>query len=131
MEGLFAMALLNAKTLRDVRKCVEKYCANYAGGVCILHESPCDYYGKYGHSVSCDYFEQVVLPNEPLLQKAYEEAHGIINAEKEAVKYNVGKCAKCGEAFIKRSNRAKYCGACRAVKQREHNRNYMRKKRSS
>lgn len=117
------MALLDGKTLRGVKKAVDRHCANYVNGACLLTDSPCDYFTAYGADISCDYFEQAVLPNEPVLEQRYKDLHGIISGED-----SVSKCVRCGRGYVKNSNRQKYCKDCKVSKQREHARNYQRKK---
>jgi hypothetical protein len=125
------LGLLDYKTHNGVLRLVKSHCANFVQGGCILTDSQCGYFKPNGGNISCDYFEQAVLPNEPLLEQAYRTQHGITHNEDKPVKQNVGNCKTCGDLFVKGSNRALYCTHCKAVKERGQNRNYMRKARSN
>lgn len=120
------MALLNSKTYGKVKALTKKHCANYVNGECILHDEPCDYFKH--RDTSCDYFEECVLPNDPLLEQAYKEQNGIGYVGGKPVIHNIINCKNCGNEFVKGSNRALYCTCCKKVKQREHARNYYRRK---
>lgn len=123
------MGLLDSRLIKEVKKLARNNCANYVSNICIESDKPCHYFTAHGANISCDYFEQAVLPSEPLLEQEYKTAHGINYVEDKPVTVNVGKCNRCGDEFVKGSNRALYCNPCKTEKQREHNRRTMRNKR--
>lgn len=113
--------LLEKDTLKKVRKLAKSHCANYIEGGCIFGGS-CDYDTKHGGGISCDYFEQSVLPMDKGLESAYKEAHGIDYNEDEAkvVCFSYKPCGRCGESFKPASRGAKYCsGFCREQARKE------------
>ncbi|WP_144549658.1 cysteine-rich VLP protein [Bacillus sp. X1(2014)] len=92
------MALLENQTLKRVKGLCKSTCANFIDGNCIQTNTTCDYYTKYGKDISCDWFEECVLPNDKAIQKEYVEQHGIIYKETEIGKYS-RTCKACQELF--------------------------------
>jgi hypothetical protein len=92
------MALLDSRTLKNVKGLCKSSCCNFIEGNCLLKDNACDYYTKNGKDISCDWFEQCVLPNDKALQETYQEQHGITYKETEIGKYS-RKCKACQEQF--------------------------------
>ncbi|RHW33404.1 hypothetical protein D1B33_15260 [Lysinibacillus yapensis] len=97
--------LLDNRTLTKVKRLCKNKCANYIDGNCLLTESECDYFTKYGNCISCDWFEEAVLPNDPELQTAYEHLHGISYRENEdcyevpVTHFSYKPCKRCEKQF--------------------------------
>jgi len=92
------MTLLDKQTLNKVKTLCKTTCCNYIDGKCALTDSTCDYFTKAGGNVSCDWFEQCVLPNDKELKASYEEQHGISYTETEIGKYS-RICKACSNHF--------------------------------
>ena len=124
------MALLEKGTLKKVRSLAKNHCANYINGGCIFGGS-CDYDTKHGGSISCDYFEQSILPMDKGLEKEYKEAHGIGYREDmaNAVNFSYKPCSRCGESFKPTSRGAKYCGDFYRIQARKESFRKANKKR--
>lgn len=102
------MALLDNQTLKKVKGLCRSHCSNFIDGNCILTDTTCDYYTKYGKAVSCDWFEECVLPNDKALEQAYKEQHGISYNETEIGKYS-RTCKACQERFKTESKNKLTC----------------------
>jgi len=119
-----------SKVKTKIRNLAKSKCANHCGNNgCILEpdgQETCRYdrEGSVGH-IRCLYFEHCVLPADELLDREYWSE---LTGDRQNVE-NVTKCS-CGERFIKRSNRHKYCDDCAKRKARDRNREHMRKQRS-
>lgn len=102
---------------RRVYKLARERCCNCYSGFCVLLDTPCPQ--CITRSLICKWFKQAVLPADVPL---YVELTG-----------NRGKskpCAVCGELFLPRSNRSKYCNACAAAVRAQKQRDYVRKMRA-
>jgi hypothetical protein len=121
------VALLDKQTLKQVRNLCKTTCSNYIDGGCILTDSTCDYLTKAGGSISCDWFEQCVLPNDSELKKAYEEQHGISYTETEIGKYS-RICKACSNHFKTDSKNTLTCSdQCRkALRKKTNSAYYLR-----
>lgn len=90
---------------KKVNALLQKLCANYDGGNCLLLDDgePCvcvQSISKYG--IYCNYFKNAVLP-------ADERMHA------EIMKPTGGKrCVLCRQSFAPRAKNQRYCPACAA-----------------
>ena len=107
----------------EAKKIIRRLCSNFCDGNCIRldkgEEVPCPQ--MLSASVCCRFFRNVLLKDP--------EA-GTLEAEI----YTSGtrkRCAVCGKTFCAKSNRAKYCAACKVVAQRQQQAEYARGKRAS
>lgn len=108
---------LTAAQRRRVRQIVGQ-CANYAGGDCLMLDSPCAQAAS--GAICCRWFRWGVLEAPENVMLKAEIFQG-----SDAVK----RCLICGKTFVPKSNRATYCGACAKKARRERQRGYMREKR--
>lgn len=69
------------------------------------------------HSVSCKWFRWAVLPQDRALEA------DIFNID------SLKRCAECGQSFVPKSNRAKYCESCAAKVHRRQKAASERKRR--
>ncbi|MGX6444261.1 cysteine-rich VLP protein [Neobacillus sp. K501] len=90
--------LLDKQTIKKVKNLCKSTCSNFIEGNCILTDSTCDYYSKYGKNISCDWFEVCVLPNDKVLQETYHKLHGITYKEAEIGRYS-RKCKACQQPY--------------------------------
>ena len=95
----------------------KKNCCNCYDGFCVLFDTPCPQ--CITRSLICKWFIQAVLPADTPL---YVEITGDNR--------NTRLCEKCGEPFVSRSNRAKYCKACASAVRKQKQREYVRKMRA-
>ena len=98
---------------------IRRECCNCEGGNCILlddgdsHTCP----QLVSLSICCKWFRWAVLPLDEVL-------------EAEIFRHKDTKgCARCGRAFLPKSNRAKYCPDCAAHVHRRQKRESERKRR--
>jgi hypothetical protein len=119
---------------RKVQSLVKESCANYdTDGLCLL-EGPdgcrvCRYWRSNGHERNrCRYFETAVLPADPSLENEYRRELDALSSIAETI--TTHRCARCGDTFVKRSNRAKFCDDCRAIVRRDQKREHARKRRA-
>jgi hypothetical protein len=103
------------------KKLIRESCCNYAGGNCLVMENEestlCPQ--SMSHSVSCKWFRWAVLPqNKALEAEIFQIDH-------------LKRCAECGQAFVPKSNRAKYCESCAAKVHRRQKAASERKRRWS
>lgn len=76
----------------------------------------------------CPYFMRHVLPGDAKLNDEYLEyfpASYSLRKEKK----KVAECLRCGDAFEKKGNRAKYCNECRKLNERDKARARKQKER--
>lgn len=106
------MALLDSKTFKAVKGLCKSTCCNFIDRNCLLTNTTCDYFTKYGRDISCDWFEHNVLPNDNELQDTYQELHGITYNEVEIGKYS-RKCKACQELFKTDSKNKLTCELCK------------------
>lgn len=112
---------LTVKERRGIKKLVTSLCANYDKEYgCLPLECDCYMLGKWWTGSFCRYFEQSVLPTDPVLQAS-------ISREDEAP--DTQPCAVCGKSFIP-NRKQRYCSDSCADKARlERQRKYMEKRR--
>jgi Cysteine-rich VLP len=120
---------------RKVQSLVKDACANYdADGLCLLETGPdgcrvCRYFRANGHERNrCRYFETAVLPADPALENEYRRELDALSSIVATTPTH--RCARCGDPFVKRSNRAKYCDDCRRLAHRDQKREHARKRRA-
>ena len=96
-------------------------CCNYADGDCIALDdgNACACPQKISCSVCCKWFRWAGLPLD-----------GTLEAEIFRDK-DTKRCAICGQAFLPKSNRGKYCPDCAARVHRRQKAESERKRRSS
>jgi hypothetical protein len=119
---------------RKIQAHVKSHCANYdTDGLCLL-EGPdgcrvCRYWRSNGYEYNrCRYFETAVLPSDQALESEYRRGLDVLYGINYATSRN--RCARCGDPFVKRSNRAKFCDDCRAIVRRDQKREHARKRRT-
>ncbi|MCK2018841.1 cysteine-rich VLP protein [Peribacillus frigoritolerans] len=118
------MSLLDIATHRKVKSLAKNTCSSFIDGGCVFGGS-CDYFKTCGKSISCEYFEESVLPSDKELEHEYKQQHGIKYIEKSIGKYE-RTCKQCTEAFKTESRNVLICSdTCR--KQLKQQRNSMRK----
>jgi hypothetical protein len=112
------MSVLNKDTHKKVKSLAKNTCANFIGGGCVFGGA-CDYFTKYGDNISCDFFEQSVLPTDKSLEQAYKEQQGINYVEKSVGSYE-RTCKGCGKVFKTDSKNTLTCSDdCRAALRKE------------
>jgi hypothetical protein len=111
--------------MKDLKKYVEKSCANYdSDGKCLLETSTGDrtcFYFQDGFK-RCPYAESCVIPADPDLEIRYMAA---LNSDQDGTAF----CSRCKSRFNKRG-RAIYCEKCREQVRKETKRKSARKIRS-
>jgi hypothetical protein len=102
-----------------IRNLVVSMCANYDSAYgCLPLECSCFMLGKCWTGGYCMYFQNAVLPNDPLLEAAI-----MGNA------VETRQCAECGQPFTMKGKKV-YCSAeCEKKALRKQKREYMRKQR--
>ena len=100
---------------------IRRECCNYADGGCIALDDgdACACPQKISCSVCCKWFRWAVLPLD-----------GTLEAEIFQDK-DTKRCAICGQAFLPKSNRGKYCPDCAARVHRRQKAESERKRRLS
>ena len=108
---------------REAKKIIRRLCSNYCEGNCIRldkgEEVPCPQ--MLSASVCCRFFRHVLLKDP---EAGTLEAEIFTSGTRK-------RCAVCGKTFCAKSNRAKYCAACKVVAQRQQQAEYARRKRAS
>ena len=89
-------------------------------GLCLPLDTGCYMLTKYWTGAYCKYFQNAVLPLDPVLEAALTGSGPAENAR---------MCAACGKPIHAANNRAKYCGGCAGSVRRKRQREYMRKNR--
>ena len=105
---------------KQANSLIRRKCCNHDNGTCIAlddgdtHTCP----QTISFSVCCKWFRWAVLP-----------LTGTLEAEIFKDK-DTRRCAVCGQAFLPKSNRAKYCPECAAIVHRRQKAESERKRRS-
>lgn len=131
----FSRLVIEIDVKRKIQALVRDSCANYdADGLCLLETSPdgcrtCRYWRSNGYEYNrCHYFETAVLPADQALENEYRRGldalYGIVGTTP------THRCARCGDTFVRRSNRAKYCDDCKEIVRRTQKREHARKRRA-
>lgn len=112
---------LTAKERRGIKKLVTSLCANYDKEYgCLPLECDCYMLGKWRTGSFCRYFEQSVLPVDPVLEASVKWEDEVLDTR---------PCAVCGRAFIP-NRKQRYCSdTCVSLARLERQRKYMQKKR--
>ena len=80
------------------------------GDACVCPQS-------ISYSLSCKWFRHAVLPQNKVLEaEIFSTDH-------------LKRCAECGQVFVPKSNRAKYCESCAAIVHRRQKAASERKRR--
>lgn len=100
---------------------IRKACCNCDNGNCLLLDDgePCVCPQSISYSVCCKWFRWAVLPGDPALEAEIFQG--------DAVKH----CSECGQAFVSKSKRAKYCPDCAEKVHRRQKTESERKRRSN
>ena len=113
--------LFTGRQAQQVHSMVKRQCANY-----IAEWNECGVTGDLcaqlqGNHLCCNYFRRAVLPIGPALERELcgnpQELDGL------------KKCEVCGKVIATSGKRSKYCQDCAKRKQRQQQREWMRKKR--
>ena len=108
---------------REAKKIIRKLCSNCVNDNCIRldkgEEVPCPQ--MLSASVCCRFFRHVLLKDP---EAGTLEAEIFTSGTRK-------RCAVCGKTFCAKSNRAKYCAACKVAAQRQQQAEYARRKRAS
>lgn len=104
-------------------KLVTKMCANYDDyyRVCLPLDCPCYMLNKWWTGAYCKYFQNAVLPLDPVLEASLLSSSTA----------NTKTCPVCGAAYIPVTSQAYCSDACRTTGQREADRQRKRNKRRS
>lgn len=104
-----------------IRKLVTGMCANYDNEYgCLPLDCECYMLGKWWTGAYCKYFQNAVLPLDPVLEATL--------TGREAPELDT--CAVCGKAFVLQGKQA-YCSpTCASSARRKRQRGYMRKARA-
>lgn len=114
-----------------VRRQAAKSCANFTGkDGCLIEPdgSPlCTYFTDARHigHRRCQWYERCVLVQDPALEAVYWAE---VTGDGAPAAESIAKC-RCGERFVRRSNRQKYCSRCAAKSKRDRSRESMRRRR--
>jgi hypothetical protein len=120
---------------REIKRLSKSCCANFHGeSGCSLEpngQARCSFFREDSQArpfieagaMRCGYFEKAVLPSDPDLVKRY--------FGQPATDDNRRKCDRCGEAFVGKSNAAKYCRICAGLVRRDSSREAKRKARAN
>lgn len=76
----------------------------------------------------CMWAERAVIPADPMLETEY---WAVLTGNRSQAVENIDKCSRCGERFVKRSNRHQYCDRCAAIRKRDSDRESKRKQREN
>lgn len=87
------------------KKCIDNLC-----GLCIVAID-----SDRIEANTCPFFVKYVLPSDELLAHEYAKYF----EQKDKPCGTVAQCVRCGDDYIKKSNRAKYCEHCRRVRKRQ------------
>lgn len=94
-----------------IRRLVKSLCANYdSENGCLPLDAPCYMLGKWWTGAYCRYFENALLPLDPVLEAALSGQGG-------GTAYKV--CSICGGVFYPVTSQAYCSAACRAKGDRD------------
>jgi len=96
---------------KAIRKMVTEICANYDNhyNICLPLDCPCYMLNKWWTGAYCKYFQNAVLPLDPILEVALLG---------RAARFQKN-CPICGAVYIPVTSRAYCSDACRVTGQRE------------
>ena len=106
-----------------IRRLVVGMCANYEPAYgCLPLDCPCYMLNKWWTGAYCKYFQNAVLPLDPVLEAQLTGKNATLSRK---------ICPVCGAAFIPVTSQA-YCSqACQQAGNRRKSRERMRKKRQN
>lgn len=129
---------ITQQTLKDVQRLAKSTCANFTGQDGCLYApigcSQCFYFRELaeGQQVQrCKYFEEAVLPNDSVLETAYQQSLGEYLSGNGEQQQETCKCKRCNKTIVKRSNRTSYCVQCKSVAERQSKARRMARYRQS
>lgn len=106
---------------RRAKALIRQSCCSYEDGNCLEQDDgdthTCTQ--SISYSVCCKWFRYAVLPQDETLEAEIFRDR------------DTKRCAVCGQAFIPKSNRAKYCPDCAARVHRRQKTESERKRRSA
>ena len=126
---------MNQRKVKSIRsklaRLARNNCASYNNGSCPIQRC-----GECIVAIEtetlpgnvCPYFMRSVLPAEPTLHSDYAETFPKGHALRKE-KPKLAECKRCGGAFEKRGNAAKYCDDCRKLTDRDKARARKQKER--
>ncbi|POB09486.1 cysteine-rich VLP protein [Sulfobacillus sp. hq2] len=96
---------------QNIRRTVQADCANFVGGRCLESEQACSLltWTKGQDSYACQYFEEAVLPANPVLRAEYQQSSKTPD-NKQMVQ--TGQCQSCRTSFVKTGRNQRYCPPC-------------------
>jgi len=108
---------------KAIRKMVTEICANYDNhyNICLPLDCPCYMLNKWWTGAYCRYFQNAVLPCDPILEAV------LLGKDTRFQKI----CPVCGAAYIPVTSRAYCSDSCRIVGQRESDRRRKRNRRQN
>lgn len=136
------MSISRKTCLAKTKALIRAECANYDLRYCnITHycfdpqyalKRRCSYFCE--EPESCEWFEEAVLPQDKLLELAYEDnfcVHQYVPGEADD-KVKTKKCQTpgCTRIFLAAGNRSQYCPKCRDRIRKEKTRERVRKNRA-
>lgn len=130
--------------IRMIDAHIKKECPNYYKGFCDAKDKPCSWRREEepftNRGITCGWLRDGVLPLDKELRGFYENwkqaelarreknGHAIVGiAEVQAT--NIDTCAGCRQPMVVRSNRQKYCEACRKIRRLSNEAARVRKSR--
>ncbi|WP_300416895.1 cysteine-rich VLP domain-containing protein [uncultured Oscillibacter sp.] len=110
---------MNYPQYRKARR-LTRGCCNNVGGNCLLLDDgeECICVQSISYSLLCRWFRAAVLPLDESLCAT------LLHQE------NRKKCVRCGELYVPKSNRAKYCPNCARQEKRKKTRDRVRRHRA-
>jgi hypothetical protein len=119
-------------TLTKCKKLAKEECCNYCyeDNSCLKYNRLCMFYCPFdGNDVllRCLYFEQNVLPINPVLENQYHFERKLPGVRDLATCANL----KCKKTFLPSSGHQKYCKECKKKVQRNQKRDWIRNNRKS
>lgn len=134
--------------ISKINSLIVSECVNYQDGNCLPKDNPCQWregsdYPLSDKGIICPWAEEGVLPLDSDLYQYYQAymAKGLANQlskapcnkEKKTVEppsVITGHCDRCGQSYVKRSNRQRYCDGCKAVAKKIKTRDRVREWRN-
>lgn len=113
---------------KQIQRMASGICANFtASDQCLIElddKLTCRFFRDTSKpdDIRCRYFETSVLPAEPLLESRYWGGGQSVASD---------SCTRCKRPFVRKSNRQKYCTACRDVVRRGQVREAVRMTRNT
>lgn len=133
-----------AQLIRLIDSHIKKECPNYYKGFCDAKDSPCAWRREdesfTNRGITCGWLRDGVLPLDKELRGFYEnwKQEELSRREKNiplsvvdvpVEKTRIDTCAGCRQPMVVRSNRQKYCEACRKIRRLSNEAARVRKSR--